>query len=81
MTTMKTTVYNILNIRVEKIAALSFYHQLRSYIRAEDKKSFGSLMGLNSTTVKDSELMGAVISIMQGKHPSALAHFILDLKQ
>ncbi|MBB6610559.1 hypothetical protein H7F15_05885 [Pontibacter sp. Tf4] len=78
---MKTTIYNILNIKMEAVAALSFYHQLRSFIRLKDKKSFGCLMGLNSTNVKDSELMGAVISIMQTKHPLALEQYVIDLKQ
>ena len=78
---MEAAVYNTLDIKIEKRAALAFYHQLRSYIQVEDLKSFSYLMGLNSSIIKDEELMHAVINIMQGKHPLALTQFICILKQ
>ncbi|NDK55722.1 hypothetical protein [Pontibacter fetidus] len=77
---MEAAVFNNLNIRIEKREALAFYHQLRSYIQVEDKKSFSSLMDLNSSLMKDETLMASVISIMQGKHPLALTQFICTLK-
>jgi hypothetical protein len=73
---MEAAVYNTLKIRIEKRAALNFYHQLRSYIQVKDAKSFASLMNMNSSMLKDETLMASVISIMQGKHPLALARFI-----
>lgn len=38
-------------------------------------------MELNTSIIKDEMLMGAVIGIMQGKHPLALALFVGDLPQ
>jgi hypothetical protein len=78
---MESAVYNTLHIKIEKRAALAFYHQLRSYIRIEDTKSFGALMELDASTLKDDTLMASVISIMQGKHPQALARFIYTLEE
>ncbi|AKD04247.1 hypothetical protein POKO110462_19910 [Pontibacter korlensis] len=78
---MEAAVYSNLNIRVDKKEALAFYYQLRAYIREEDARSFGVLMDLNSSMLKDEVLMGSVLSIMKGKHAGALAQFVHTLEQ